>query len=532
MIVALAVIAPALSLGVSELLRVRTDVAGRICLAGTTLGFTVAVGLVGLALTQSGTGAPGGWLSLQSGRLPAAMLLLVLGVSTLVQAYALRNLTGVPEQGRFIRTTTLTSSAVALTVTAAHLLLLLVGWELTTLGLMAIVGQRYEQPLAREGLRRALRSLLIGDAALLLAGALIWRSAGDASLAHLHQVAIALAHTQLPVLHLGLPAGPCVAVLLVIAASARAAQLPGQSWLAATLTTPTPASAMLHAGVVNAGGFLLVRLAPVFADGPAGPALAIVIGLATALYGGVLSLTRPDVKGGLAHSTSAQMGFMLIACGLGAYAAAILHLMGHGLYKATAFLSAEGAVATRIAKHAAPVLAPAARSQFAAVLLSGIVCAGAMAAALLSFAQGALQDPGAIVPVAFAWAAAVTVSAALMRSSHLGRTSVLALGALACFAYAGLLAGLSAYLRFTVATGMHPLPLAVTFPVIGAGFATVFALTLPAARVMQSLRLRLYPHLLDLGSVSVRPPARRLPFMRATGRATHPARLSERSATA
>lgn len=532
MIVTLAVITPTLALAFAEILRTRTQVAGRICAAGAALAFALAVLLFAMTLVQAGGASPHGWLGMQSGRLPAAMLLLVLGVSALVQSYALRNLDGAPTQRRFISTAALTTSAVALTVSAAHLVLLLIGWELTSLGLLAIVGQRRDLSIAREGMRRAARSLLVGDAALLLAGALIWRGAGDVSLAHLHRVALILAHERLPGSLSGLLVGPSVAVLLVIAAAARASQLPGQSWLAATVATPTPASAMLHAGLVNAGGFLLVRLAPVFAAGPAGPTLAVTLGLATAVYGGVLSLTRPDVKSGLAHSTSAQMGFMLIACGLGAYAAAIVHLIGHGLYKASVFLSADGTLAANTAKRTAPVPAPSTSSLLAIVLQAGLVCAGAMAAALLSFAHAALEDPGAIVPIAFAWAAAVTLSVSLLRGSHLRRGAILLCGGIACLAYPALLATFTAYLRIDTGAAAYSLPLVAALPVIGACFLAMLALTASDALGLDPLRLALYPMLLELGSVRARVAVRRQLLGRARPWATRPVRLSERSAAA
>ena len=526
------VMLPALSLVLAELLTRRSELTGRICLAGVSLALTLAAALVVRALIGPPATSVAGPLSLTAGRLSAAMLVLVLGVSALVQAFALRNLSGASEQPRLIRTTALVTSAVALTVTAAHLVLLLLGWELTTLGLLAVVGQRRELPLAREGLRRGARALLAGDAALLLAGALIWRSAGDASLSHLHRVALALGHARLPMPLFALPAAPCVAVLLTLAAAARAAQLPGQSWLAATVTTPTPASAMLHAGLVNAGGFLLVRLAPVFADGPAGPALAVTIGLLTALYASTLSLTRPDVKGGLAQSTSAQMGFMLMACGLGAYAAAIAHLIGHGLYKASAFLAADGAVAAHTAKRAGPRPEPGAGPAPAVLAAVASVCAAAMLAALASFARPALSEPGAVVPLCFAWAAAVTVSASLLRRALLPVTVVLAMGALVLTAYCGLLAALSAYLRLPD-PGSHTLPLVFTLPAIAAAFLALQALLSPARGIGRVLEPRLYPRLLELGGVCVRPlPSRGAARTLLRRPAEQPARLAEQGAAA
>ncbi len=533
MILAAAVLLPALSWAASELPGPLSRRRSQLSAAGVTLAFVLAAGMTLLQLVSGGVQTTGGLLGLRLDRLAEAMLLLVLGVGALVQLYALRNLAGAPEQRRFSAICALTTSAAALTVTADHLLLLVIGWELTTLGLLASIGQRHELPMVREGIRRAAATLLVGDAALLVAAAIIWHTSGDVSLAHLGHVAAALNHARLAILGVAIPAAPCTALLLVVGAAARAAQLPGQSWLAATVTTPTPASAMLHAGLVNAGGFLLVRLAPIFAAGPAGPALAFAIGLATALYAGTLSMIRPDVKGGLAHSTSAQMGFMLLACGLGAYGAAIVHLIGHGLYKANAFLSADGAVAAHAAKRALPVNPPSPTpSAVSRVLLPAVVCAATFTAALLSFAQGALEDPAAMVPVAFACACAVTVSAGLLRGSRLRLVSVLGLAGLSCLAYAALLSTATGFLRPSLSASTHTVGLAVAAPTLIAGFLAVLALIEFRASALDRLRLRLYPLLLELGGVRL-PSSRRYrePAV-ASGHLPAPVRLAERSLTA
>jgi NAD(P)H-quinone oxidoreductase subunit 5 len=115
-------------------------------------------------------------------------------------------------------------------------------------------------------------------------------------------------------------------------------------WLLEVMETPTPVSALLHAGIINAGGFLVLRFAPVFAHAAGALDLLLVVGGITALFGGLVMLTQTSVKVSLAYSTIGQMGFMMLECGLGAFAAAWLHLIGHSLYKAHAFLSAGSGV--------------------------------------------------------------------------------------------------------------------------------------------------------------------------------------------
>ena len=130
-----------------------------------------------------------------------------------------------------------------------------------------------------------------------------------------------------------------IALLLVTTAMLASAQFPLQGWLLEVMETPTPVSALLHAGIINAGGFLILRFSDVIALSlPALNTLAILGGF-TALFGSVVMLTQTSVKVFLAYSTIAQMGFMMLECGLGAFSAALLHILAHSLYKAHAFLS-------------------------------------------------------------------------------------------------------------------------------------------------------------------------------------------------
>jgi NAD(P)H-quinone oxidoreductase subunit 5 len=134
------------------------------------------------------------------------------------------------------------------------------------------------------------------------------------------------------------------AILLVLAVILRTALLPVHGWLIQVMEAPTPVSALLHAGVVNLGGFVLIRFAPMLEQALPARLLLLVFGLATAVLAGMVMLTRISIKVRLAWSTVAQMGFMLLECALGLYTLAALHLIGHSLYKAHAFVSASTAV--------------------------------------------------------------------------------------------------------------------------------------------------------------------------------------------
>jgi NAD(P)H-quinone oxidoreductase subunit 5 len=149
------------------------------------------------------------------------------------------------------------------------------------------------------------------------------------------------------------------ALLIGIAALLKSAQFPSHGWLPEVMDTPTPVSALLHAGIINAGGFLMIRFAEVMLlSAPALHFIALIGGF-TALFGGVVMLTQTSVKGSLAWSTVAQMGFMTLQCGLGAFAIALLHLLAHSLYKAHAFLSSGSVVDVEtIPSHHQPRVVP------------------------------------------------------------------------------------------------------------------------------------------------------------------------------
>lgn len=132
--------------------------------------------------------------------------------------------------------------------------------------------------------------------------------------------------------------------LIAFAAILKSAQFPFHTWLPDTMGTPTPVSALMHAGIINGGGILLIRFSPLFSS-TASPLYAVaVIGAVTAVFGSFVMLSQTSIKRSLAYSTIAQMGFMLMQCGLGAFHLALLHIIAHSLYKAHSFLSSGSSV--------------------------------------------------------------------------------------------------------------------------------------------------------------------------------------------
>lgn len=274
----------------------------------------------------------------------------LLGV--LVLAYAVRNLDGDPLAWRFHAMASSLLAGTLLLAVAARFSILALAWLLTTATVLGLIAHRGDRA-GRAAARRAGLTLALGDAAFLAALAVAAATVGDPGLTAMGDTATALVDRSVAPLGFlpSVSAATVVGVLLTIAASARAAQILLPGWLAGTLAAPTPVSALLHAGVVNAGGFVLVRFGAVLGAAPVATVLLAVIALASVAVAGGSALVRPDVKGALAASTSAQMGFMLLAVAVGAPVAAVTHLVGHALYKAARFLGAGDAIQSAVTQR-------------------------------------------------------------------------------------------------------------------------------------------------------------------------------------
>jgi NAD(P)H-quinone oxidoreductase subunit 5 len=299
------------------------------------------------------------------------MGLLVAFVGWIVVRYARRYLDGEAREGRFHALMLATLAAVLVLVQSGSLSVLAAAFVATGLGLRQLLLFYPERAEAR---RAAAKFTLVwgaGDVAVILAAVLLWVAFGRSDLGTIATAAEA-----------GLPLAAQGAVaLLVLAAALKTAAFPLHGWLTEVMEAPTPVSALLHAGIVNAGGYLLIRMAELVQASPSAMAALVMIGGLTALFGAVVMLTQSAVKTALAWSTVAQMGFMLLQCGLGLWALALLHIVAHALYKAHAFLSSGGAVQAVAAVRrpgpvAVPGLAAVARAFLIAVLLYAAVAAG------------------------------------------------------------------------------------------------------------------------------------------------------------
>lgn len=451
----------------------RGAMAARVGLSATALS---AGGAVILLLSVSTSGAasavwngPDGQLLIGVGvnRLTAVLLLLVCAVSTLVQWFAARYLAGDRRQLWFVVGAAVLTTASAGLMAALTLIALAVSWSAAGVGLWMLLGTYPNLPDARDGQRRTALAFVLGDVALWVAVGLATASWGNLDLRELGNIPLPAAAGVLPL----------IGVLVVVAAASRSAQVPFQRWLPATLAAPTPVSALLHAGVVNAGGVLLIRLAPLSSASRLAMGLAFGIGAVTAVYGTALMLAKPDVKGALAHSTMGQMGFMIMTCGLGLYAAAVIHLVLHGLYKATLFLASGTAVQRQIEKAAAPPAPSLSTAVRIAITAIAVVVPGLLLWIVLQVLHPSLT-PNTELLLAFAWATAGAATLAWLRRHHrplglfgavLGVTALLA-------GYVALVAAADRFLDRALPTPVVALPAAGWLLVAALAFLGLIAL--------------------------------------------------------
>lgn len=269
-------------------------------------------------------------LSLRMDAMAAAMALLVSFLGLTVLRFSKQYLSGDPHQARFHGWMCLTLAAVLFLVLSGNLLLVWFSWVATSLCLHRLLLHFPERNGAVFSARKKFVVSRLGDVCLLAAVVLVHREFGTWELDRVFRA---------------LGEGPsrdlsAVGYLLVACACLKSAQFPFHSWLPDTMETPTPVSAFMHAGIINAGGFLVIRLGPMFRQDPEPLRWLAVIGSVTAAFAAVVMLAQPTQKRALAYSTVAQMGFMMLECGLGAFGPALVHIVAHSVYKAHAFLHA------------------------------------------------------------------------------------------------------------------------------------------------------------------------------------------------
>ncbi|MHA7648976.1 NADH-quinone oxidoreductase subunit L [Mycobacterium sp. ML4] len=268
---------------------------------------------------------------LQIDQLSMCFILLISGVGSLIHIYSIAYMAEDEDRRRFFGYLNLFLASMLLLVIADNYVLLYVGWEGVGLASYLLIGFWYHKPSAATAAKKAFVMNRVGDAGLALAMFLMFATFGTVSYSGVFAGAPAASQGVLNVMGL----------LLLLGACAKSAQVPLQAWLGDAMEGPTPVSALIHAAtMVTAGVYLIVRSNPVFNLAPGAQLGVVIVGAVTLMLGAFIGCAKDDIKRALAASTMSQIGYMVLAAGLGpaGYAFAIMHLLTHGFFKAGLFL--------------------------------------------------------------------------------------------------------------------------------------------------------------------------------------------------
>ncbi len=280
---------------------------------------------------------------LQLDLVSSCMFVLVSTLAVVVVRYSRTYLAGQRELDRYARALLLTVAAAVVLVTSNHLAVLVLAWFTTDVGLHPLLTFFRTRRQAIIVAHKKFLLSRVADACFVSSLVLIGGEIGSLRIDQVNAFARASGGLS-PTLH-------AATILLVLGVLLKSAQIPFHGWMQAVMEAPTPVSALLHAGVVNIGGFVMIRLAPLMAHAYIAQGILLGVGLGTTIIAALVMTTRVAIKGVLAWSTIGQMGFMLVQCGLGAWHLALMHLLAHSLYKAHTFLSSGSVVQQWRASH-------------------------------------------------------------------------------------------------------------------------------------------------------------------------------------
>ncbi|PYE16527.1 NADH dehydrogenase subunit L [Williamsia limnetica] len=270
---------------------------------------------------------------LQLDQLSMCFVLLITGVGTLIHIYSISYMADDPDRRRFFAYLNLFLAAMLLLVLADNYLGLYLGWEGVGLASYLLIGFWHERPSAAAAAKKAFIVNRVGDMGLAIAMMIMFATFGSVGFGDVFGGAGEAGEGTLTALGL----------MLLLAACGKSAQVPLQSWLGDAMEGPTPVSALIHAAtMVTAGVYLITRSGPIFNLAPNAQLGVVIVGAVTLLFGAIIGCAKDDIKKALAASTMSQIGYMVLAAGLGpaGYAFAILHLITHGFFKAGLFLGA------------------------------------------------------------------------------------------------------------------------------------------------------------------------------------------------
>ena len=265
--------------------------------------------------------------------LSICFVLLITGVGALIHIYSIGYMAHDPERRRFFAYLNLFVAAMLILVLSDNYLGLYLGWEGVGLASYLLIGFWSAKPSAATAAKKAFIVNRVGDTGLAIALMVLFNTLGSVNFGTVFSNAPTMTSGTLN----------AVGLLLLLGACGKSAQVPLQSWLGDAMEGPTPVSALIHAAtMVTAGVYLIVRSGPVFNLAPVAQTAVVIVGAVTLLFGAIIGCAKDDIKKALAASTMSQIGYMVLAAGLGpaGYAVAILHLLTHGFFKAGLFLGA------------------------------------------------------------------------------------------------------------------------------------------------------------------------------------------------
>ena len=271
-------------------------------------------------------------------RLSSVMMVLISGVGTIIYTYSIGYMYQDRHDRRYLALIGFTTSVLLCMVSSVNLMMLFLFWQILSY-MLYLLSHNHTHLATLEGAFRTFTLLRVGDVAFLSGIVLAHQLYGTLEFQALFAKAAESPVILSPCPGIEIGGATAVTLLLFIGAMSKSAQFPIHIWLPHSLYAPTPVHALLHAGIINAGGFLINRLAPLYGLSSTTLHVAFVVGTLTAVLGATMMLAQNDIKKTLGFSTIGQMGYMIMECGLGAFSLAVFHLIAHGLFKATVFLN-------------------------------------------------------------------------------------------------------------------------------------------------------------------------------------------------
>ena len=355
-------------------------------------------------------------------RLSAVMMVLISGIGTVIYAYSIDYMYQDPHEPRYLALIGLALFVLLCLVSSANLMMLFLLWQLLSF-LLYLLAHNHTHAGTLEGAFKTFTLLRVGDVTFLAGIVLAYALYGTLEFPALFAKAAESSVTLSPLPGLDISGATAVTILLFIGGMSKSAQFPFHIWLPHYLYAPTPATALLHAGIINAGGFLINRLAPLFGLSSTTLHVAFVVGTLTAVLGASMMLAQNDIKKTLGFSTVGQMGYMIMECGLGAFSLAVFHLIAHGLFKATVFLNSGNEIhKARQETHLPPTGQEEEEQTFSPLTwLTGFVTTLMIPLLILLLTHGVLHIPllesqGTVIFLFFIW---ITSSQAILTLTRL-----------------------------------------------------------------------------------------------------------------